>query len=261
MGGFVISCVGDDFDLAEVLRLGDDYVLAAQGYFFGVGRDELVSKLAQGRAPEEALSSALSPELDPPGQSSGPTYRQYAALTIDGSVAQHSGRDLSPFAGHQTGSLGSLTYALQGNILTGSFVLDQLKNGFLTPRATIAERSVSALRSLADSGGGDSRCSPLSGDAGYFIWRGAGASPLEIGARSLPEGEEVARVLALSIETRVAELPSEATDPQEEPKARPQAESSGGCLYSRGRSISAALLIGVVGFLLLARRRTTWKRS
>lgn len=275
MGGFVISCVGNDFELEEVLRLGDNSVVVAQGYFFEVGRDAILLELSQGAAPQDALATALSPTLDPPEQSSGPSYRQYAALTVDGAIAQHSGSDLSSFAGDQSGSVGTLTYALQGNILTSSSVLDQLEAGFLAPQATIAERSISALRALADSGGGDSRCSPLSGDAGHFVQRAAGAPSLEISVRSLEAGEEVARVLALSIEAKVFELsggvppgdataPSEETEPtipNEETEGRPRAGTPHGCNYSQWNGAAPVLWVCLAGLLLSARRRPTSRRS
>lgn len=260
VGGFVVSCVLDDFDLSEVLRPSDDYIVAAQGYFFEPGRDVLVSALAQGVTPQEALAMALSSAFDPPRQGIGPTYRQYAALTIDGSVAQHSGSDLSAFAGHKSGSLGSITYALQGNILTDSAVLDRLEEGFLTSGATIAEKSVSALRALASSGGGDSRCFPLSGDAGYFVLRRPNAPSFEISVRSFEEGEEVARSLALLIEAKSVQPSNEAEEPDES-GAHSSAEKRGGCNYSRGGGSAAIVLWVVLWGFLVGRLQTAPRRA
>lgn len=266
LGGFVISCVGPDFDLSEVVRLNDRHVVAAQGYLFTAGRDELFFELTQGASIEEAFAAALDPSVDPPGVASGPTYRQYAAVALSGSVVQHSGSDLSDFAGHKSGSVETFTYALQGNILTDGVVLDRLEGGFLQPGTTIAERSVSALRALAAAGGGDSRCAPLSGDAGYFVTRKVGGSSLEVQVGSLPPGEEVAGVLAGEIESEVGEFaegespgepgaPSGDPNNSEDSNGTSPTDAPSGCSHTYNKGQGGAFGALLVALVFGARRR------
>lgn len=238
MSGFAVSCVGADFSLSEVVRLGDAHIIAAQGYFFEAGRDEVVLQLQNGEAPSVALARALDPNVDPPGASSGPSYRQYAALALGSVSAQHSGSDLLPFAGHISGEIGTVTYAIQGNVLTESAVLDRLEEGFLASDTDLPERLISALETLAASGGGDVRCAPLSGDAGYFV-RGA-PGEVEISVEIVQPTGEIASLLGARIreEVEAARENSPEADP-EPPGLSPNTAQTGknsGCRYSPERS-------------------------
>lgn len=210
-GGFAISCIGTELSLSEVVRLNGTNIIAAQGYFFEEGRDELALQLERGASPPEAMEAALDPNTDPPGVFSGRSYRQYAAIDLGGTVAQHSGTDLSEFAGHIEGTIGTLHYAIQGNFLTESAVLGRLEEGFHASEADIARRAISALQALTDAGGGDSRCSPRSGDAGYFTWSGPGSPRLEV--EIVQPEEEIARALGAEIGERLAEAGDAASPP------------------------------------------------
>lgn len=262
LGGFAISCIAAELSLSEVVRLTGTHIIAAQGYFFEEGRDVLAMQLAGGASPSGAIEAALAPSSDPPGALSGPSYRQYAALDLRGTAAQHSGTDLSAFAGHISGTVGGITYVIQGNFLTERGVLDQLEEGFTKSDAGIRERAISALETLADSGGGDSRCSPRSGDAGYFAWGASDAlesqvfPSLEI--ELVEPSQEVARALAAEIG---ANIPVDGAVP-----APPTARSTGptGCTWIRARTRAGAALswFFFLGFgLILLRRLLTRSRA
>lgn len=245
MGGFSISCISTHLSLSEVVRLSDAHIIAAQGYFFEAGRDEVVLQLQRGEPPSVALARALAPGVDPPSASSGPTFRQYAALTLGGVSAQHSGSDLLPFAGHLSGEVGTITYAIQGNVLTESAVLDRLEEGFLEVGTDIPERLIAALRTLAASGGGDARCAPRSGDAGYSALRLPNAP--QISVEIVEPTEEIASLLATRIQEEVdaARVNSPPNDP-EAPGLSPSvagAGKSGGCSHSPERSEPWPLLL------------------
>lgn len=257
VGGFAVSCIGTELSLSEVIRLNESGIIAAQGYFFEEGRDEIARQLQEGAPPSQAIEAALAESLDPTSTSSGPTYRQYAALDLGGMVAQHSGTDLDEFAGHRSGTVGTVSYAISGNTLTDSGVLDQLEDGFTASGAGLAERAVSALGALADSGGGDSRCSPRSGDAGYFVWRAQGAPILEI--EIVEPEQEIALALAAQIRETLPKSDA-ATPPPEKTQRSGDSTPEGGCSVSgtKGGQGAAAILALLALGARLSRRHASW---
>ena len=89
-----------------------------------------------------------------------PSYRQYAALTLDGAgrigVAAFTGADCAPWAGHLLGP----DYVLAGNILLGDEVLAGMERALLVARASGADvvgQAAAALRAAAFAGA-DRRC-------------------------------------------------------------------------------------------------------
>ena len=57
-----------------------------------------------------------------------------------------------------TGRIGNLTYAVQGNILTGACVIQAAEDAIRTTDGDIPQRLMAALQA-AKLGGGDGRCS------------------------------------------------------------------------------------------------------
>src|SRR5688500_15895266 len=73
---------------------------------------ELLDALAAGEAPADALARLVAAD-------SSAASRQVGVIDIAGRVAQHTGSDALPWAGHRAGA----SYAVQGNILVGPEVL------------------------------------------------------------------------------------------------------------------------------------------
>src|SRR5690606_30422227 len=169
MGAAVVSCVGGDFNLSEVVVMQPHIGAAvAQSYFYAPGRDLIFAGLREGVVPDSAIAAALDPGFDPPGEDTGPTLRQYAAINTSGAVSAFTGEDCLSHAGHLSGQQGSLAYSILGNILTGQEVLLTLQDAFTTSKGHVGLRLIEALRAVGSLGKGDARCSPLTGDAGYF---------------------------------------------------------------------------------------------
>jgi hypothetical protein len=62
VGGAVLSCIGDELSLSEVLAIDPEVGAAvSQSYFLASGRDEVLEQLVAGQSPEEAIAAATDP--------------------------------------------------------------------------------------------------------------------------------------------------------------------------------------------------------
>ena len=84
----------------------------------------------------------------------GRDHRQVGIVDVDGNAASHTGASCLDWAGSLTGD----GYAIQGNILTGSEVVEAMEAAWLAtpPDAPLAHRLLAAL-AAGDEAGGDSR--------------------------------------------------------------------------------------------------------
>ncbi|MCA9890598.1 MAG: DUF1028 domain-containing protein [Anaerolineae bacterium] len=107
--------------------------------------------MASGKSASEALTEMLA---DDPKRES----RQVGLIDRNGHVAAHTGSECHEWAGHKLGD----GFCVQGNILTGSDVLDAMSDSFIGAKGELADRLVAAL--LAGSAaGGDRRGKQSSG--------------------------------------------------------------------------------------------------
>lgn len=101
--------------------------------------------IERGSAPEDALAAVLA---DDPGRET----RQLGAVTADGRAAAFTGADCLDWAGHRVGT----GYAVQGNILAGEAVVDEMARAFEKTGGALVERLVAALEA-GQAAGGDRR--------------------------------------------------------------------------------------------------------
>ncbi|HEY7605077.1 MAG TPA: DUF1028 domain-containing protein [Gaiellaceae bacterium] len=107
---------------------------------------KVLALLEDGLDPSAALERALADD-------SGRESRQLGVVTADGRAAAHTGTECLAWAGHRVGE----GYAVQGNILAGEAVVDDMERAFREARgSSLAERLVSALEA-AQAAGGDAR--------------------------------------------------------------------------------------------------------
>ncbi len=257
MGGFAVSCIGSEFSLSEVITVRpDEGVVAAQGYFYRDGRDALLAELEGGESPGHALSFALSPEVDPPGASAGPQFRQYAVIDRSGLVAQHSGDELDEQFGHRSSRTGDIVFSVQGNVLSTSTTLDVLESGFESEGQGLPTKLLAALSAAASSGGGDARCAPRSGDSGYFAYSAPGRLPVSVERYS--SESEVAQLLFEAVESELPEREETSTDPT---TASTKGTSCAVCLRSRRFDPFAFAALMGLGILFLRRQRPRRKED
>jgi len=105
----------------------------------------ILELLSSGLTPADAIEEAL--RGDPKRET-----RQLGVVGADGSSAAHTGAECLAWAGHRTGP----GYAVQGNILAGAGVVQEMERGFLETSGALEERLVAALEA-GQSSGGDSR--------------------------------------------------------------------------------------------------------
>jgi len=110
-------------------------------------KGQALAHLDDGATAEVALQRLLE-------EDEGRDHRQVGIVDVDGNAASHTGSACLDWAGSRTGP----GYAIQGNILTGSDVVDAVEAAWLaSPEGTsLAHRLLEAL-AAGDEAGGDSR--------------------------------------------------------------------------------------------------------
>jgi len=111
--------------------------------------------LLQGSTPAQILAALAA--QDPSHQS-----RQYGIVDVSGGKVTFSGSGNSAWAGGVVGSVGTVHYAIQGNILTGQPVVAAAEQAVRNTPGDLAEKLMAAMEA-ARLFGGDGRCSCTSG--------------------------------------------------------------------------------------------------
>jgi uncharacterized Ntn-hydrolase superfamily protein len=104
-----------------------------------------LDELGRGASPEEALERVLAADA-------GRESRQLGVVTADGRAAAFTGADCLDWAGHRVGP----GFAVQGNILAGAAVVDEMARAFEETVGPLVERLVAALEA-GQAAGGDRR--------------------------------------------------------------------------------------------------------
>ncbi len=118
---------------------------ATQAAGVAVYGERALEQLAQGVDPAAALDRVLS---DDPGRET----RQLGIVTADGRAAAFTGADCLDWAGHRVGP----GFAVQGNILAGQVVVDEMARAYEVTVGPLVERLVVALEA-GQAAGGDRR--------------------------------------------------------------------------------------------------------
>ncbi len=84
--------------------------------------------------------------------------RQYGIIDVTGGAATFSGTGAGAWAGGQTGRVGDLVYAVQGNVLAGAPVVQDAVDAILMTPGDIPEKLMAGMEA-AFVQGGDGRCS------------------------------------------------------------------------------------------------------
>jgi len=105
----------------------------------------VLALLEAGRDPATALAEALADDDQR-------ETRQLGVVTADGRSASHTGTGCNDWAGHETGD----GFAVQGNILAGEAVVDEMARAFEETTGPLVGRLVAALEA-GQAAGGDRR--------------------------------------------------------------------------------------------------------
>jgi uncharacterized Ntn-hydrolase superfamily protein len=104
-----------------------------------------LGELRNGAEPEEALRRVLAGDA-------GRETRQLGIVAADGRAAAWTGSECQPWAGHRTGP----GYAVQGNILAGEAVVEEMERAWLETTGSFGHRLVAVLEA-GQAAGGDAR--------------------------------------------------------------------------------------------------------
>ena len=123
-----------------------------QSYWNATNQDSASSLMDQGYAPQDIIDWLVANDAQ-----NDPTIRQYGIIDLieGGRSAGYTGENCSDFKGHKLGS----NYAIQGNILLGQSILDDMEAAFLTQYGTFEEKLMASLMA-ANVTGADTRCTP-----------------------------------------------------------------------------------------------------
>lgn len=118
--------------------------------------NKAILEMNNGRSPQEILDFLLINDSCA-SQNNNPAFRQYGIADLDANneprAVAFSGASTSNYSNHITGP----NYAIQGNILLGQEILDDMEAGFLNTQGTLAEKLMGAMQG-ANVPGADSRC-------------------------------------------------------------------------------------------------------
>jgi hypothetical protein len=87
--------------------------------------------------------------------------RQYGVVDLQGRAAGFTGTNntsVQQYREDRQGTIGTYTYSVQGNVLTGVGVINQAETAFKTKGCDLADKLMLALEGGAENGQGDSRC-------------------------------------------------------------------------------------------------------
>ncbi len=115
-----------------------------------------IIEMQMGKSPQEILDFLIENDFCA-AASNNPEFRQYGIVDLDENneprAVAFSGASTSAYSNHLTGS----NYAIQGNILLGQEILDDMEAGFLNTEGTLAEKLMGAMQG-ANVPGADTRC-------------------------------------------------------------------------------------------------------
>lgn len=130
----------------------------------GANRALIFAQLQAGTPPQQILQ--LLAQQDSSHQS-----RQYGIVDVQGRAVAFTGTGAGAFAGQVTGQVGTIWYAIQGNVLTGSPVVTLAEQAVRNTPGDLAEKLMAAMEASRLMGG-DGRCSCNPGNA-----QGCGSPP------------------------------------------------------------------------------------
>jgi len=148
VGGAGASCIAGSVIINDIIEgIG---AVHTQAWYLEGNQDNAHTLLAQGLTPDSIISWLDKNDVE--GQ---PELRQYGAVTLagPGASASYTGSATSFWAGHIVGP----GYAIQGNILLGPEIVQDMETAYLTTEGPLEDKLMAALEA-ANVPGADTRC-------------------------------------------------------------------------------------------------------
>ncbi|MFT4678540.1 MAG: putative Ntn-hydrolase superfamily protein [Flavobacteriales bacterium] len=156
VGSAGASCV----DLFQTNLSNDDFLgvlipgigaINTQAWYDADNQNNATNEMLEGWSPNDIIDWLANNDV-----ANTPDLRQYGVVKLElggASAAAHTGSSTDDYKGHRIGS----NYAIQGNILLGSEVLDSMEARFLNTEGDLACKLMAAMQG-ANMIGADSRC-------------------------------------------------------------------------------------------------------
>lgn len=149
IGSAGASCIAGSIIISDIHPgLG---AIHTQSYWTGINQNYASNLMEMGYSPDDIIDSLISNDS---GNNS--SIRQYGVVSIYDNEVRSSaftGENCFDYKGHILGE----TYAIQGNILLGSEVLEEMENRFLNTDGELSEKLMASLQG-ANIPGADIRC-------------------------------------------------------------------------------------------------------
>ena len=154
--GIATCLTGFDLRPSTVVVVPGYGVAAAQSFVGPLSLRQLIrAELELGTPPATILNLLAAAD-------GGHQNRQYGIASVQGLASTFTGTGAGAFANGLTGQVGTLVYAIQGNVITGQPVLTQAESALRTTPGTMADKLMAAMEA-ARLMGGDGRCSCSTG--------------------------------------------------------------------------------------------------
>jgi uncharacterized Ntn-hydrolase superfamily protein len=151
VGSAGASCIPNSYIIND--PIGAIGAINTQAFYHTGNQQYAHSLMELGLSPQEIIDSLIANDI-----SGNPTIRQYGIVDLvgGGRSAAHTGVNTNNWKGHLLGT----TYAIQGNILLGSGILDSMEFIFNITPGPLCDRLMAALEA-AKTIGADTRCLSL----------------------------------------------------------------------------------------------------
>jgi len=148
VGSAGASCIAGSIIISDIHPgIG---VIHTQSYWNGTNQNNASDLMEEGVSPTGIISYLINNDI-----ANNPSIRQYGVVDLieGGRSAAYTGENCFDYKGHILGD----TYSIQGNILLGSEILENMENQFLSTEGTLSQRLMASLQG-ANIPGADTRC-------------------------------------------------------------------------------------------------------
>jgi len=148
VGSAGASCIAGSIIISDIHPgIG---VIHTQSYWNGTNQNNASDLMDEGVSPTGIISYLTDNDI-----ANNPSIRQYGVVDLieGGRSAAYTGENCFDYKGHILGD----TYSIQGNILLGSEILENMENQFLSTEGNLSQRLMASLQG-ANIPGADTRC-------------------------------------------------------------------------------------------------------
>lgn len=162
VGSAGASCVDlANFGIIDAGFLGelfpDSAAINSQAAYLEANQTNARTRIRSGDSPQEVIDWLVNNDVQ-----NQPQTRQYGVVGFHGNqieAAAHTGTSTMGYANHITGNKDGFYYSIQGNILLGQEILDDMENNFINTEGDLACKLMAAMQG-ANVVGADTRCAP-----------------------------------------------------------------------------------------------------